>query len=340
MNLIEKENTDIVFIQEPRIVNNRATGITESHKKFAANDGRCRAATVIINTHMDGLLIKELTDKDTVVVEIIYINLKFYSVNMYLDSKGKIENDLIKPDNILQYTSGNSILITMDSNSRSSTWHDTQTNERGREMEEFLITRQLFIHNEKSELTTFQSSRGKSNVDLTISNGNLFGEIKNWKISEEESCSDNRILQFSKGQNKLNEGLQETRYTGIKYRTKDKGRKKYLETLHPEVAKQVCGEEQEQNTHEIDSKISTQVQSSEDTEDVIGKFSAAQTAACNKTFKVSRPLTKTNSSKHRTVPWWNDELTITRKKVNATRIRYQRTLNDNDFREQRKTLYF
>jgi len=61
----------------------------------------------------------------------------------------------------------------MDSNSRSRTWHDKLTNGRGKKLEEFLISNQLFIMNEDSEMNTFQGSRGSSNIDLTICNNKL-----------------------------------------------------------------------------------------------------------------------------------------------------------------------
>jgi hypothetical protein len=39
-------------------------------------------------------------------------------------------------------------------------WSDTYTNVRGRAMEEYIITRDLFIMNVDSDVPTFQSSRG------------------------------------------------------------------------------------------------------------------------------------------------------------------------------------
>jgi len=76
-------------------------------------------------------------------------------------------------NDILQLANTSGILITMDNNSRPRTWHDKLTNVRGRKLEEFLITQQLFIWNEESDTKTFQSSRGSSNIDLTISNYKL-----------------------------------------------------------------------------------------------------------------------------------------------------------------------
>ena len=50
--------------------------------------------------------------------------------------------------------------------------------------------------NEDSEMTTVQSNRGSNNIYLTISNNKLLKKVQEWKISEAESCSDHKIIQF------------------------------------------------------------------------------------------------------------------------------------------------
>ena len=149
--------------------------------------GRCWTATVVTNNQIDALLVQEATDKDTVVIELIHGNLKFYTANMYLDITEKLDKVINLISDILQLANTGGILIAMDSNSGSKTWHDKLTNGRSKKLEEFLISKQLFIMNEESEMNTFQSSRGSSNIDLTINNNKLLKEVQEWKISEEES---------------------------------------------------------------------------------------------------------------------------------------------------------
>jgi len=43
--------------------------------------------------------------------------------------------------------------------------------------------------------------------------------------------------------------------------------------------------------------------------------------------------------KQKSVPWWTEELTIKRKKLNALRRSYQRKKNNEDLREHRKNRY-
>jgi len=119
---------------------------------------------------------------------------------MYLDITEEMDKTFETLNDVLRITNTRGMLITMDSNSRSRTWHDKRTNGGGKKLEEFLISKQLFIMKEDSEMSTFQGSRGSSNIDLTICNCKLLKEVQEWKISEEESCSDHRIIQFCIGQ--------------------------------------------------------------------------------------------------------------------------------------------
>ena len=72
------------------------------------------------------------------------------------------------------------------------------------------------------------------------------------------------------------------------------------------------------------------------TEDLIHDCFSCVRAACNTAFQISK-CSKLKT--RRTVPWWNDELKILRKKVNSLRRRYQRTLKNEDLRSERKIQY-
>jgi len=66
----------------------------------------------------------------------------------------------------------------VDSNSRSTRWNDKITNPRGKKLEEFVASHHLHVINEENERITFQSTRGKSNIDLTITNNQMLADVK------------------------------------------------------------------------------------------------------------------------------------------------------------------
>ena len=65
----------------------------------------------------------------------------------------------------------------MDSNARSTSWHDTSTNNRGKHLEDYIISKQLHIMIERSTKPTFENRIGKRNNDLTLVTNNLMRRI-------------------------------------------------------------------------------------------------------------------------------------------------------------------
>jgi hypothetical protein len=61
-------------------------------------------------------------------------------------------------------------------------------------MEDFVASNQLHFLKEERALTTFHSSRWKSNIDITIANNEMLANVREWDISEEESDSDHNII--------------------------------------------------------------------------------------------------------------------------------------------------
>ena len=89
---------------------------------------------------------------------------------MYLDITKEIERELHKIEQILEFTKGTGLLITIGSNSRSTAWHDSEINQRGKTLEEYIISKNLYIMKAERDFTTFQNKRRSSYVDLNIVN--------------------------------------------------------------------------------------------------------------------------------------------------------------------------
>jgi hypothetical protein len=60
-------------------------------------------------------------------------------------------------------------------------------------------------------------------------------------------------------------------------------------------------------------------------------------SACRRIFQ--NTTTREKTSKKKSVPWWTDNLTLMRKKVNVCRRLFQRTRKDEVVRENRKKNY-
>jgi hypothetical protein len=64
---------------------------------------------------------------------------------MYFDIGQQIEVESAKIEATLQHAKGAGVLIAIDSNSRSGSWNDSTIKASARELEEFLINKELQI---------------------------------------------------------------------------------------------------------------------------------------------------------------------------------------------------
>ena len=142
------------------------------------------------------MLKHQLTDADTVTVEIILDNINLIAISMYFDREKSIEHGLVKKESALQYAKGTALLFATDSNAGSTLWYDMLTNTRGRILEEFLMSKQLYIMNKDSNITTFSNSLGTSNIDMTIISTHLLNTVSGWNISEQETISDHNFIKY------------------------------------------------------------------------------------------------------------------------------------------------
>jgi hypothetical protein len=282
MNLIQQDHIDIVFVQKPYLIQNKTAGITRTHRTYISDEDKSRAAIIIANDSIDAVLIKQLCDRDKVVLELRYKSTGIFAASMYLDITEEIDEKTAKVDEILQYNNGSGIIIAMDSNSRSTGWYDNITNARGKTLEEYLISGDLHIMNEESERTTFQSRRGRSNIDLMIVNNRLLKKLNDWEISEDESCSDHNIIKFNIG-NGTNHETQHN-YNGIRYVTNEQAYNRFEKKLKELIALNFRMNNSEE-LERLDCHLAPYIRETCDIESAVEKLQEAITLTCNKSFK-------------------------------------------------------
>jgi len=84
MKIIDEDVTDILCIQEPYVIHNKIVGIPRKHKVFASGGGRHRAAIVVTNNQIDSILIRQLSDEDTAILEVVNNKGKIFIASMIL----------------------------------------------------------------------------------------------------------------------------------------------------------------------------------------------------------------------------------------------------------------
>ena len=197
VQIISEQNTDLIFMQEPYVINNQLVGLPKRFSIFTGGNGKKRSAIIANNNKMDIIAINQLNNADCVVVEVITNRHKFYAASIYMDIERDIGIDIKQIESILEHAKDFGVIIATDTNARSTTWFDNKTNQRGKKLEEFITTRNLLIINEDEGVPTFETRRAQSWIDLTISTPNLIHSILEWTSGGEESCSDHKLISFT-----------------------------------------------------------------------------------------------------------------------------------------------
>ena len=100
--------------------------MSHHYKIITQGNGKIRAA-IIANRNLDALLIRQISDEDTVLVEITDRNLKFFAMSAYFDIVEDLTINLRKMDNILQFTAGSPLLNAVEGKWRTISIQITYT---------------------------------------------------------------------------------------------------------------------------------------------------------------------------------------------------------------------
>ncbi|XP_074033904.1 uncharacterized protein [Leptinotarsa decemlineata] len=88
---------------------------------------------------------------------------------------------------------GLQLIIGCDANAHHLTWGSTNTNERGEHLLQFIMANNLDIGNKP----TFVNARRSEVIDITIGTTFVSNYVRIWNVSDDESCSDHRHMNFA-----------------------------------------------------------------------------------------------------------------------------------------------
>ena len=71
------------YVSKKHVIHNKIAGIPRKHKIYASGEGRHQAAIVVTNNQIYSLLLRQLSDEDTVVLEVVSDKAKIIIASMY-----------------------------------------------------------------------------------------------------------------------------------------------------------------------------------------------------------------------------------------------------------------
>ena len=337
MQLIGEQKIDIAFVQEPYVIENKVAAIPSHIGVFTQGRLKKRAAVLVTNRQMDAILISQLSDEDMVVVQIKIKNMHYVVISAYFDGTEDINPQLQKISKVIEFARNKSLLIATDSNARSVMWHDVITNGRGRSLEDFTAANELYILNDKSISYTFETVRGKSNIDLTIANHLMLDQVKEWQIAQTESCSDHRLITFNISA--ISQQAENGEYNRNRYKIRPADWKIFDQKITSEFSNLFAAGLDITDDTKLDILAMKKLKCEPNFNKLMEGYNKSVQKVCTQSFITVKRKWKKNNN-HKSVPWWSQELTEMRKKVNSLRRLYQRTQNNEKLREERKQIYY
>lgn len=303
-NFQHDEGIDISLIQEPYTLKNKIIGFPIRHKIVTSN---LEPKTAII-VHRENISVFPVhIEQKLVAVKITIVNRELLLINCYCPPTEGINSELSKIENIIQTFKCEEILIAGDFNSKNEIWGSQSTDEKGEKIVEFLVTNNLTLLNHKDSPPTFQTTRARGWIDLTIVNETLGKNVKTWEVSKEFNNSDHRYIRIVIEKDEI----QET------YGLTLKGEAKLLADIqNDEWFKET--QENIETVEDIERTVNTFYQKINDLKQKYSK--------------------KKQQPKQQPQPWWSIELEIERKRVRAFRRRYQKARGE--VRKKYKTEYY
>lgn len=308
-SLINKTNIDLVLIQEPYVIKRTITGYGKKATIITGNKAEESpwAAIVSFTKNYTIMRLSHRSTSHIVCAQIEKGDLDFYVISGYFQYSHAIQIYIEQLRNALNFLKGKMIIIGIDSNARSPTWFSDELDERGDELEEFINEMGLYCINENQNTKTYSSTRGESNIDITLTTQSALRQIRSWNIKENWITSDhNAIL--------IEVGNPNPRINGKIIKNRYNTNKANWETFTKKLI---------ENTREIETECI-------DKQSVI-KLTREIRKAIIKTCDESIPKKKITQYE---TNWWTKELEKLKKATNAARRKFKKEKKNENRRQQ------
>ncbi len=199
--LSEFKGAYVALIQEPWVYKDQVRGLQNpACTVFAFQSGENPRAAISCSKDLKPVYLSQLSDRNLAVVQIQVPISKRCTRTLILGSAYHHFEIPIRRqgfERLIDYCHKVKLplVIGMDANAHNVMWGSTDTNSRGEELLDFIMSSNLQLLN-KGNTPTFVTSRREEVLDITLVSSSFASMIKNWFVSEDDSLSDHRQIHF------------------------------------------------------------------------------------------------------------------------------------------------
>ncbi|XP_043479878.1 uncharacterized protein LOC122509713 [Leptopilina heterotoma] len=191
----------IAFVQEPWVYKGKIRGLSGGGVLVSSPQEPVPRACLIYKG-LDAFPLLELTTRDLVVVKAKYLEKngnkrEVVVASAYFPGSGDDPAPPAEVEKLVDYCQrqGLPLIIGCDANAHHVVWGSTDINDRGRRLLDFLLDTDLDILNQGNE-PTFVTVNRKEVLDITICSKSFCDGVRDWRVSDEDSLSDHRLITF------------------------------------------------------------------------------------------------------------------------------------------------
>ena len=283
----------ISFCQEPYLNTDfKITGFSKDFNLYYVGKPKCRTRACILTTkNVKAWVLNQFSDLDTITIGIKSNNKVYILCSVYMPYVLGISpaSNLLR--GLVEYCRVNNIglVVGADANSHHILWNSSDNNGRGEDLADFIMGSNLHVCNSGSS-PTFVIYNREEIIDVTLANTRSLDLISSWKVSEKETFSDHRRIEFTFGATLVEDN---SKYRNIR-KTMWLG---YKETLASKVEN---------------------INFSQDLDEAAMQLEEAIIYAYEKNSKEVKVTVRKDP------PWWTAELSRRKKKVRICKQRYEK----------------
>ena len=194
-----QSNPNVCLLTEPCTAFNKVTNVPKNHVCLpnAALSERPRTA-IFIPRSLPHIYLEQLSNPDCTVILLNTTKGKLLIASIYLDYNKDVVQEWL--ENLMTYIDDKHLpaILAFDCNAHSKLY-GSETNERGKIFEEFILNNNLMIEN-RGNVTTYHAFRRGRNIDtsidVTLSKGVV--PLHNWRVHDQSfNGSDHHTITWS-----------------------------------------------------------------------------------------------------------------------------------------------
>ncbi|XP_035221308.1 uncharacterized protein LOC118194199 [Stegodyphus dumicola] len=194
---------DLVIMQEPYCREGHVASLPIAWKIYQKESPTADLAprvaiACLLQPRMDTPQVIKLLHRDYVAILIIFENMQFILTSVYSPPTDAIGSTVAHISETSRKFPNTAQVIGGDFNAHHIIWGYSTTNPKGQELEDYYIAaNNLQLHNTTNAPPTFDNSYNQGWPDLTISTYDIANNIHSWHVSDSESCSDHKYVEFT-----------------------------------------------------------------------------------------------------------------------------------------------